>query len=113
MSPPVCAICHQILSGTFYREGERALCASCGPRRQESAGRRWAVRVLLWGSGGALLGFGLYGFLTPRWGASAGAIAAATVSSVSLLVAWRRGPALVDGPRPVGNTMPPPDSGKV
>jgi hypothetical protein len=113
MSPPVCGACGQILSGSFYQEGDRSFCASCGSLRQASAGQRRAVRVLLPGLGGALLGLALYGFMTPRWGAGAGALAAALVAAASLIVGWLRAPAPVDGPRPVGNAMPPPGSGQV
>lgn len=113
MSPPVCGACGEILSGSFYREGERPLCGGCGAKRRESAtGRRVLVFVLI-GLGGAVAGLGLYGFLLPRLGFGTAALASGGAVAASLVAAWFRRPALVDGPRPVGDPMPSAESERV
>jgi hypothetical protein len=87
-----CFVCHQPISGTYYRVNTRMACSACTERLQSSVPKDnhgAFMRALAFGAGGAIVGLVLYSTVTIVTGLAIG--------YVSLAVGWIVGKAMMKG----------------
>jgi len=93
----VCKLCHQPITGMYYRANQALLCGSCADRVQRQIpqdSHSAFVRALLFGIGGFVLGLVLYAGFTIATGIEIG--------FVSLAVGWLIGKAMMMGSGGIG-----------
>lgn len=87
-----CFVCHQPISGTYYRINARMACSACTERLRSSVPKdnhAAFMRALVFGAGGAIAGLVLYSTVTIVTGLAIG--------YVSLAVGWIVGKAMMKG----------------
>ena len=87
-----CFVCHQPISGTYYRVNTRMACSACTERLRSSVPKdshAAFMRALAFGAGGAIAGLVLYSTVTIVTGLAIG--------YVSLAVGWIVGKAMMKG----------------
>ncbi|MBV9075701.1 MAG: hypothetical protein JOZ10_18920 [Acidobacteria bacterium] len=88
----VCFVCHQPVSGTYYRVNSRMACAACTERLRNSLPKdshAAFVRAVLFGAAAAIAGLALY--------AMVGIVTGLMIGYVSLAVGWLVGKAMMKG----------------
>lgn len=87
-----CFVCHQPVSGPYYRVNTRMACRACAERLQSSAPKdshAAFVRAMIFGVAAAVIGLALY--------ATVGIITGLEIGYVSLAVGWLVGTAMMKG----------------
>ena len=87
-----CFVCHQPVSGSYFRVNSRMACAACTERLKNSIPKdshAAFVRAVAFGAGGAVLGLALYALV--------GIATGLMIGYVSLAVGWIVGKAMMTG----------------
>lgn len=87
-----CVVCHQPISGSYYRINNRMACGACTERLRTSVPKdshAAFVRALAFGAGGAVVGLALYSVVT--------IVTGLMIGYVSLAVGWLVGTAMMKG----------------